>query len=209
MPENTPNPVRLAVLLSGGGRTILNLLDRIDAGALDARIVLAVADRDCKGIDRLRERGVQVEKIAWRKGGTPADYAARVWPRIEAAGTDLVCMCGFLRMLHIPDAWTNRVFNIHPALLPDYGGKGMYGDRVHAAVVAAGERESGCTVHFADNVYDHGPIVVQKRVPVLPDDTPDTLAARVFEQECEAYPEAIRLYGEGRIEVLEGKVNIR
>jgi len=198
----------VACNVSGGGRTVLNLLDEIERGALDARIVLVVADRECAAIERLRARGLEVERIDWEKESTPDEYAARVWPRIEVSGAQLVCNCGFLRLLQIPPAWTNRVMNIHPGLLPKFGGKGMYGRRVHQAVLEAGETESGCTVHFADNEYDHGPIILQRRVPVLPDDTAETLAARVFEVECEAYPEAIRLFGAGRLRVEDGKVII-
>ncbi|MHC4550901.1 MAG: phosphoribosylglycinamide formyltransferase [Planctomycetota bacterium] len=201
--------LEFAVTLSGGGRTVLNFLDRIEAGDLDARIVLAVADRACNGIERLAQRGLSVEVIPWPKGTAPEEYAAWVWPRIEAAGADLVCFCGFLRLLLIPSGWENRVMNIHPALLPKFGGKGMWGDHVHRAVLEAGDRESGCSVHFADNRYDKGPIILQKRVPVLPDDTAESLAARVFRVECEAYPEAVRLYGEGRLRVEHGKVIIR
>lgn len=199
----------VAVTFSGGGRTVLNMLEKIEAGELDARIVLAVTDRECKGIERIEAGNVAVERIPWTKGTTVDEYASRVWPRIEAAGAQLVCFCGFLRLLWIPDAWENRVMNIHPALLPKFGGKGMWGDHVHRAVLEAGEAESGCTVHFANNEYDKGPIIVQKRVPVLPDDTADSLAARVFVAECEAYPEAVRLFGEGRVDVESGKVTIR
>jgi phosphoribosylglycinamide formyltransferase-1 len=198
----------LAVTFSGGGRTVLNLLDRIEAGELDARIVLAVTDRDCKGIARIEARSVAVIRIPWTKGTTVDEYAASVWPSIEAAGTQLVCFCGFLRLLKIPDAWEDRVMNIHPALLPKFGGKGMWGDHVHRAVLEASEAESGCSVHFASNEYDKGPIIVQRRVPVLPDDTANSLAARVFLAECEAYPEAVRLFGEGRLKIENGKVTI-
>lgn len=198
--------MKLVALLSGGGRTVLNLLDRIEAGTLDARVLLAVADRPCDGVARIRARGVPAEVVPW----TDADgWAARVWPLVEAEGADLVCNCGFLRLLRIPPRWENRVLNIHPGLLPAFGGKGMYGDRVHAAVLASGARESGCTVHFANNQYDRGPIILQRRVPVREGDTVPDLAARVFEVECEAYPEAIRLFGEGRLHVEEGKVSIR
>jgi len=198
----------IVTTLSGGGRTVLNLLDRIEQGRLDARILLAIANRTCAGIERLAARGLEVDLVPWTKETTPEDFAARVCPRIEATGARLVCHCGFLRMLRIPEAWKNRVMNIHPALLPAYGGKGMYGARVHAAVLAAGEKQSGCTVHFSNNEYDAGPIIVQRRVPVLPEDTPESLAARVFEQECEAYPEAVQLFAEGRISVEQGKVVI-
>ena len=200
---------RLVANFSGGGRTVVNLVDRIEAGALDAEIALAVTDRDCSGIARIEARGVPVREVPWTKGTTAEDYAARVWPVIDEARPDLVCNCGFLRLLVVPPAWDNRIMNIHPALLPNFGGKGMWGDHVHRAVLAAGAKESGCTVHFVTNEYDAGPIILQKRVPVLADDTVETLAARVFAEECEAYPEAIRLYGAGRLHVEDGKVVVR
>ena len=199
---------RIACLVSGGGRTALNLLDRIEDGALDARLVLVIADRDCKAIERCAARGLAVELIPWSRGTTPEDWAARAWPHIEEAGATLVCNAGFLRFLVVPDAWAGRVMNIHPALLPKHGGKGMYGDRVHRAVLDAHETESGCTVHFVTNEYDAGPVILQRRVPVRAADTVETLAARVFEAECEAYPEAVRLYDAGRLRVIDGKVEI-
>jgi phosphoribosylglycinamide formyltransferase-1 len=190
---------RLVCLVSGGGRTVLNLLDRIGEGRLAAAIPLVLADRECAGIARIAARGVRVELVPWEKGLAPEAWAARVWPRIEAERADLVCNCGFLRLLWIPPAWAGRVLNIHPGLLPRFGGKGLYGDRVHAAVLEARERESGCTVHFATNEYDRGPAIVEKRVPVLPGDTVESLAARVFRAECDAYPEAISLVAAGRV----------
>ena len=199
--------LRLVPLVSGGGRTVLNLLDRIQARRLMAEIALVLADRPCPAIERLEARGVEVELIPWP--GTPEAWAARAWPRIEQRRADLVLGCGFLRLLVIPPRWLGKVMNIHPGLLPRFGGKGLYGERVHAAVLAAGEKESGCTVHFADNEYDHGPTILERRVPVLPADTAATLSARVFEAECEAYPEAIRLFAEGRLRLDKGKVVIR
>ncbi|MCZ6787030.1 MAG: phosphoribosylglycinamide formyltransferase [Planctomycetota bacterium] len=198
----------VAVNFSGGGRTVLNILDRSEAGELSARVVLAITDRDCPGMERIRDRGVSVERVLWTRGTTPEDYGARVWPLIEASGAGLVCNCGFLRLLLIPDAWKNRVLNIHPGLLPRFGGRGMWGDRVHRAVLEAGETQSGCTVHFADNEYDKGPVILRRTVPVLPGDTVDTLAARVFEQECVAYPEAIRLFAEGRLRIEKDRVSV-
>jgi len=201
--------LRLVCNASGGGRTILNLLDRIETGSLDASIELVIVDRECPAVERCAARGLAVELLPWAKGTTPEDWAARAWPRIEERGAELVCNAGFLRLLQIPEPWLFRVMNVHPALLPKYGGKGMWGHHVHRAVLDSGDRESGCTVHFATNEYDAGPVIVQQRVPVDPDDTVESLAARVFAAECQAYPEAVRLYGAGRIEVVEGKVNIR
>jgi folate-dependent phosphoribosylglycinamide formyltransferase PurN len=116
-----------------------------------------------------------------------------------------VCLAGFLQLLRIPEDFAHRVMNIHPALLPAFGGKGMYGRHVHETVLAYGAKISGCTVHFADNEFDHGPVILQRSAPVLTDDTPGSLAARVFEQECQAYPAAIRLFAEGRL-LVEGRL---
>jgi folate-dependent phosphoribosylglycinamide formyltransferase PurN len=136
-------------------------------------------------------------------------FSRAVWQTVEATHPDFVLLCGFLSMLRIPPAYEGRVLNIHPALLPEYGGKGYYGERVHRAVLRAGARESGCTVHFVDNEYDHGPILVQRRVPVLPGDTAETLADRVFQAECEAYPEALIWLASGRARYDNGRVRVR
>ena len=127
-----------------------------------------------------------------------AAFSDHVFAVCEAADVDLVCLAGWLRLLKIPPTWAGRVLNIHPALLPKYGGPGMYGRRVHEAVLAAAERESGCTVHVVTDEYDAGPVLLQRRCPVLPGDTADTLAERVFELECDAYPEAIALWSHSR-----------
>src|SRR5207245_9548017 len=125
-----------------------------------------------------------------------AGYSARVFELCRATRAELVCLAGYLQLLEICPEFADRILNIHPALLPAFGGKGMYGRHVHEAVLSAGVKVSGCTVHFVDQVYDHGPIMLQKPVEVQDDDTPETLAARVFAAECEAYPEAIRLCAE-------------
>ena len=197
--------LKLAVLMSGGGRTLLNLQDHIEGGTLDAAIQVAVSSRgDVAGVTRSQERGLPTKVIERRQLAAEA-FQQQITEAV--AGADLVCMAGFLSLWRIPDELYGRVINIHPALLPDFGGKGMYGHHVHEAVLAAGRKESGCTVHVCDNEYDHGPIILQRKVPVLPGDTPDELAVRVFEQECIAYPEAVRLYCENRIRV-EGR-NVR
>lgn len=178
-----PRGPRLGVLLSGGGRTLQNLIDRIAAGRLRAAIACVIADRDtAPGLQRAADAGLPHVFLR--------DPEA-IWAELRAREVDLVCLCGYLRLLPIAADFAGRVLNIHPALLPRHGGKGMYGNRVHAAVLAAGDRESGCTVHVCDDRYDEGPIVLQQRVPVLPGDTVQSLAARVFAAECEAYPAAI------------------
>lgn len=184
------SPLRIGVLLSGGGRTLQNLLDKIAAGTLDATITGVVADREgAFGLERARRAGVPV---------LVAREADAIYAFLRERRAELICLAGYLRLLPIAEDFRGRVLNIHPALLPKFGGKGFYGDRVHRAVLEAGETETGCTVHHADDRYDEGAVLVQKRVPVLPDDTVESLAARVFAAECEAYPEAIAIWRAAR-----------
>lgn len=199
-------PTRLVALISGGGTTMQNLIDRIATGKLNATIAGVVSSRgDVLGVERAREAGIAVTVIARDSGG---GFADRVWAAARAFHPTLVCFAGWLHLLPIPDDFRHRVLNIHPALLPAFGGKGMYGRRVHEAVLAYGAKVSGCTVHFTDDTYDTGPILVQKCVPVLEGDDADTLAARVFQAECEAYPEAIDLIASGRVNVQGRRVVI-
>ena len=180
------NPLRIGVLLSGGGRTLQNLLDRSAAGRLDAAVVCVAADRaGCLGI----ERAQRAELPTLITKDMDETFAF-----LRAYRAELVCLAGYLRLLRVPTDFAGRVLNIHPALLPKYGGKGFWGEHVHKAVLAAGDTESGCTVHAVDAEYDSGAILLQRRVPVLEGDTVDSLAARVFAAECEAYPEAIALW---------------
>ena len=180
-------PARLVVMLSGGGRTAINLLDAIDQQRLHARIVGAIASRPCAGVERLSARGISTRIIP---GEIPAPDLQSA---IASLNADFVPLCGYMRYVHVPPAFAGRIVNIHPALLPKFGGKGFYGHHVHEAVIAARETISGCTVHVVDNEFDHGPIILQKSCPVLPDDTSETLAARVFALECLTYPEALQL----------------
>lgn len=202
---STMPPLRLAVLLSGSGTTLQNLIDRIVDGRLRAQIVLVLSSKpDAFGLERAKKAGVPTAVVVRKECADATEFSRRVFEHVRRAEAQLVCMAGFLQLLPIPDDFLGRVMNIHPALIPAFCGKGMYGHHVHEAVLAYGAKVSGCTVHFADNQYDHGPIVLQRTVPVLDGDTPDSLAARVFEQECEAYPEAIRLFAEGRMRI-EGR----
>lgn len=179
---------RIGVLASGGGRTVANLADACARGEAKARVVACVVTRaDAGAVARCRERGIPVEVV-------PPEPAATFDDRVDAAlrahGAEWVCLCGYLRKFRV-GAWRGRALNIHPSLLPDFGGPGMWGERVHEAVLAAGRTESGCTVHWVDDEYDRGAPVVQRRCPVLPGDTPKSLAERVFREECAAYPEAV------------------
>jgi formyltetrahydrofolate-dependent phosphoribosylglycinamide formyltransferase len=206
----TKSPFCIVVLISGGGTTLRNLIEKIKAGVLPVEIPLVISSNPAAGGIRFaQEAGISCEVI--RRNGYAAqdDFSRAVFDRCRAATADVVVMGGFLKRLTIPDDFLNRVTNIHPALIPAFCGQRLYGHHVHEAVLQYGVKLSGCTVHFADNQYDHGPVILQKAVPVLDDDTPDTLAARVFEAECEAYPEALRLIAEGRVRVEGRRVRIR
>lgn len=183
-----PRP-KLSVLISAGGTTLQNLIDRIADGRLDAEIVGVVSSRaDVFGVERARRAGLPVTVIERKPA---ADFSDRVFAAVRTANPDLVVLAGWLHLLRIPADFRHRVLNIHPSLLPAFGGKGMYGLRVHQAVLDYGAKLTGCTVHFADDTYDTGPIVAQQAVAIRDDDTAETLAARVYEAECKAYPEAI------------------
>ncbi len=178
---------RLAIMLSGGGRTLANLLNHIRAGTLPASVGLVIASKESAGAQRARDAGLSVEIIP---GVIPAP---RLGALLQEHRIDWVVLAGYLKFVNIPPGFEGRIVNIHPALLPAFGGAGMYGQRVHEAVLRAGAAASGCTVHFVDDQYDHGKVILQRSCPVLPSDTAQSLAARVFELECEAYPEALRM----------------
>lgn len=201
-------PIRLAVCASGGGTTLQNLLDRIADGRLAASVVQVVASRPGIGaIARAERAGIPVAVEA-RAGRSLGDFSASVFDPIRSASADLVILGGFLSLIDIPEDYAGRVINIHPALIPAFSGKGFHGSAVHRAAIESGVKFSGCTVHFADATYDTGPIILQRPVPVLDDDTPESLAARVFEAECDALPDAIQFYAEGRITVRGRRVAI-
>lgn len=195
-------PANLAVMLSGSGRTLVNLLEHVRSRGLRARVALAIASKECLGAERARAAGV---KTLVMPGDVSPEELLAV---LQGESVDLIVLAGYVRLLTIPAAYRGRVLNIHPALLPSFGGPGMYGDRVHQAVLDAGCKVSGCTVHLCDESYDRGPILVQKVCSVLEDDDCRTLAARVFELECLAYPEAIELVLAGRVQVKAGRVRV-
>ena len=198
--------IRVAVLLTGAGTTLENLFQKRDAGQLDVDIVAVISSRaDAYGLERARKRNIPTHVVERKKFVLPEDFSAAIFETLTPYKVDLVVLAGFMSLLKIPDEYTHRVINIHPALLPAFGGKGYYGNKVHESVLKTGCKLTGCTVHFVDNEYDQGPIVAQRSVPVHADDSVEILAARVQAAEREVYPEAIQWIAKGRIKV-DGRV---
>lgn len=202
----TTTPIKLAVLISGSGTTLKNLLLAIANEQLTAEVSLVIASRpDAGGLAHADEANIARQVVRRRDHSSPEEFAAANFDLCRQAGVDVVVMGGYLQHLLIPADFKNRVLNIHPSLIPSFCGKGFYGQRVHQAVLDYGAKISGCTVHYVDDQYDHGPIILQRTVAVAEGDTPQTLAARIFEQECDAYPAAIQAIAEGRVRV-EGRI---
>ena len=194
--------LNLAILLSGSGRSLENLQRVIAEGRLSARIAVVISSKsEAYGLERARQHGLDTIVVPRQEYQDVEAFNAAINEVLSRYNIDLVVLAGFLSLYQPPPALAEKVMNIHPALLPAFGGKGLYGDRVHRAVLAAGVKISGCTVHFADAQYDHGPIILQQAVPVLDDDTVDSLAARVFAAECTLYPQAIQLFAEDRLRI--------
>ena len=203
-------PVRLAVLLSGSGTTLQNFLDRIADGRMRAEIAVVIASRpDAGGLERARRAGIAAVAVSRQQFPDVDRFNDALHAELTRHRFDLIALAGFLSPFQLRGRYAGRVLNIHPALIPAFCGKGFYGAKVHQAALDAGVKVSGCTVHFADDQYDHGPIVLQGAVPVSDDDTPETLAARVHAVENDLYPEAIRLWAEGRLEIVGRRVKIK
>jgi len=201
--------LRLGILLSGGGRTMVNIAEHIGQDKLDAEIVTVISSvSTVGGVDRARELGLEPHIVRKKDYPDVDEFSRQIVELLDQACVDLVLQCGWLCLWKIPAHYENRVMNIHPALLPSFGGQGMWGSHVHKAVLARGCKVSGCTVHFVTNNYDTGPIIVQRTCPVLEGDGAESLAERVFQQECLAYPEAIRLFAQKRLFVRGGGVEI-
>jgi len=208
----TPNkkPIRLGVLISSGGTTLMNILEYIKQGKLNAEVAVVISSRSTvTGVERAKNAGLSVKIIRKKDYPDIDELSKHIEAELTAANVDLVVQGGWLCLWKIPQRYDNRVMNIHPALLPSFGGQGMWGHHVHEAVLKAGCKITGCTVHFCTNEYDKGPIIIQRCCEVKDDDTPDTLAARVFQQECIAYPQAIKLFAEGKILAQDNRVKIK
>lgn len=206
--SETGTAMRLAVFASGGGSNFEAICDAIDAGRLAAEVVLCLADRESAGVlERARSRGIATAVVIRKAFADTPDgehaFGEALIQALQHHHANFIALAGYLKKIppQVVHAFPHRIVNIHPALLPAFGGKGMYGRRVHQAVVDHGARVSGATVHLVDAQYDSGPIVLQRCVPVLPDDSAETLAARVLEVEHQIYPEALALFADGRVEV--------
>lgn len=202
-------PLPIAVLISGSGSTLLNLLEHCADGRLAARVVGVAASRDCSGLEHAQRFGVPAEVVPRGKPFDLEDFSARMTALLDRWRPELICFGGFLSMYLPPPQYAGRILNIHPALLPGFGGPGMYGDKVHEAVLASGAKISGCSVHLVDAQYDHGAIIAQRVVPVLESDDVHSLGERVRSAERELYPEVVGWFAEGRVSIgADGKLRV-
>ncbi len=203
-------PLRIAVLLSGEGTSLENLLERSARGELPGRVVLVLASKQgAGGLARASRRGIPAVAVPRKQFRDGKAFNDALHAELERHEPDLVLLLGFLSPFELRGRYEGRALNVHPALMPAFSGKGFYGTRVHEAVLAAGVKLSGATVHFVDEEYDHGPIVLQRAVKVLDDDTPASLAARVQAVERELVPEAVCLFAAGRLAIEGRRVRIR
>lgn len=204
----TPSKLRVAVLLSGSGTSLENLFEHIDRG-LPAEVVLVLSSKaDAFGLERARRRGIATAVVSRKELRDLDAFNDALHAELAKYEVDLVALLGFLSLFQSRGKYAGRAINVHPALIPAFCGEGLYGHRVHEAVLEKGAKISGATVHFTDDEYDHGPILLQEAVPVLESDTPDTLAARVQAAERRLVPEAIRLIAEGRVRIAAGRTHL-
>jgi len=202
--------MRVAVWISGGGTTLLNLLNKMKQGLLDIDVVLVTSSsKEAAGLTFAEEANIETLVVQRKDHATAEEYCTAMFSRCRELNVDYVVMAGFLKHVMIPDDFVNRVVNIHPSLIPAFCGKSMYGANVHHAVVAYGVKKTGCTVHFVDNEFDHGPIILQRHVNISASDDASQVAEKVFEAECEAYPTVLQWLANGRISVVDRSVSIR
>ncbi len=205
--------LRIGVLASGGGTNLQAIIDNCKCGKIDGEVVVVISDVHCGALQRARDAGIPeylLNRHDSERFPTRELFDRAVRERLEQHGVELVCLAGYLRIMtpEIVDPFAGRMMNTHPALLPSFGGKGMYGHHVHQAVLDYGCKFSGCTVHFVWLETDAGPIILQRPVPVEDDDTAETLAARILPQEHELYSQAIQLFAEGRLRIEGRRVRI-
>jgi formyltetrahydrofolate-dependent phosphoribosylglycinamide formyltransferase len=204
-----PKTTNLAVLLSGSGKTLQNLIDKIGDKTLNAKIQIVISSSpDAYGLKRAKKNNIPATVVKYPDYNNAEVFSNAIIKEIEKYPIDLIILAGFMHLFKVPDKYSGKVMNIHPGLIPSFCGKGYYGHHVHEAVIESGVKVSGCTVHFVDNEYDNGPIIIQRTVHVHEGDTPDTLAQKVFKEECLAYPDAINLFAEGRLKIEGSRVRI-
>jgi phosphoribosylglycinamide formyltransferase-1 len=195
-----PASQNIVVLISGGGRTLQNLIEYSQSGSLRGELVHVISSNPAAaGLQFAEKARIPYDVFSHRHLPTTEELSAPVFDCCRRRNCDLVVMGGFVRKLVIPDDFQNRVINIHPSLIPAFCGHGFYGIRVHQAVLKYGCKITGCTVHYVDDEYDHGPIIAQRAVPVLPNDTPEVLQRRVFAEECRLYPHVINELAQRKI----------
>ncbi len=200
----------IAVLISGGGTTLQNLLEWQRLGDLDVQFSVVICSHpQAKGLEFAKEAGIPVQMISRKDYADGQLHSQAVFACCREYGVQLAAMGGYLEHLLIPEEFRNRVINTHPSLIPAFCGKGFYGGRVHSAVCEMGVKLTGCTAHFVDNEYDHGPIIAQRSCLVLEHDTPESIQRRVFELECQLYPEVIDAIARGRVSVSGRRVIVR
>jgi formyltetrahydrofolate-dependent phosphoribosylglycinamide formyltransferase len=201
--------MKIAVLLSGNGTTLQNLIDKTASAMIDAEIVCVIASRaDAYGLERARKHNIPAYHTTVSFKQDSAQFNREIWGWVRDHKAELVVLAGFMCLIEVPEDYANKIINVHPALLPAFGGQGMYGSRVHQAVLDYGAKVSGCTVHFVDSEYDHGPIILQEPVPVFENDSLETLSARVQARERELYMRALQLLAKGRVKIEGRKVKI-
>lgn len=202
--------LRLAVLLSGSGTTLQNIIDLSESGTLDAEVVCVVSSRTSAfGLERAARHGIPTKTVTAK---AYPDLDARndcIWNFVREHKADLVVLAGYMSLITVPEDLVHRIINVHPALIPAFSGKGMYGTHVHEAVVAYGAKISGASVHFVDEAYDHGPIIMQESIPVQDDESAESLASRIQILERKLYPKAIQMIAEGRVRVEGRRVHVR
>ena len=202
-------PLRLGVLISGQGTSLENLFDRIEAGEVPAEVAVVVSSKaGAGGLARAERRGVPAVAVPRREHRDVDVFNDLLHVELEKHGVEFVVCLGFLSPFQLRGKFEGKALNVHPALIPAFSGPGMYGHHVYEAVFAKGVKVTGATVHFVDEEYDHGPILLQQAVPVAEDDTADSLSARVQAAERELVPEAIRLVAEGRVTIENGRTRI-
>jgi phosphoribosylglycinamide formyltransferase-1 len=202
----------VGVLASGNGTTLQAILDASQVPkSIGARVAVVISNEpQAFALERARKTGVDAVVVNHRNFDTRERFEEKLIEELDSREVDLVCLAGFMRILTplFVRHYQGRMMNIHPALLPLFGGKGFYGNKVHRAALESGMKFSGCTVHFVTEETDGGPIILQAAVPILDDDTAETLAGRIHKKEHEIYPEAVKLFAEGRLEVTGKRVRI-